>query len=133
MLTKYFGKLLGFGIVLVVLGLLVDKPAAIDTMNRLFSDSELLWVAGVFTTLLGLAVVLAHNRWSGGWFPVMVTIYGWLGTIKGLLFVWLPSSTQTGFYQSLRFEQTFYPILIVALVLGCVLIYGGFTYRGSTA
>ena len=133
MLTRYFGKLLGFAIVLTVLGLLIDRPAAIDTMNRLFSDSGLLWVTGVFTMLLGLAVVLAHNRWSGGWFPVMVTIYGWLGTIKGLVFVWLPSSAQTALYQSFHFEQAFYPVLIVALALGGILIYGGFTYRDSTA
>ena len=129
MLTRYLGKLLGFGIVLMVLGLLADKPSAIDTMNRLFADSVLLWVTGVFTMLLGLAVVLAHNRWSGGWFPVMVTIYGWLGTIKGLVFVWLPPAAQTAFYQSLHFEQNFYPILILALVLGGILIYGGFTYK----
>lgn len=136
MLTKYLGKLLGFGIVLMVLGLMVNKSAAIDTMTRLFNDSGLMWVTGVFTMLFGLAVVVAHNRWSGGWFPVMVTVYGWLGTIKGLVFVWLPKPAQTAFYESLHFEQTFYPLLVVALVLGCILIYGGVTYdepRARTA
>jgi hypothetical protein len=37
----------------------------------------------------GLAIVRAHNVWSGGW-RVVVTVLGWLAVIGGILRMFLP-------------------------------------------
>jgi hypothetical protein len=49
-------------------------------------------VLGVSTLAAGLAMVLAHNIWSGDALAVIVTLMGWLtlALIKGLLFLLLP-------------------------------------------
>jgi hypothetical protein len=126
MLTKFLAKLMGLWIVLAVLSMVANRQATIATMNALFADPALVFVTGVFTLVIGLAVVLAHNRWHGGALPVIVTTYGWAALIKGLLLLCLPPSAQTRFYEALDFQQFFYVYLVISLALGSFLIYGGF-------
>jgi hypothetical protein len=57
-----------------------------------------------------------------GWRSYSRTIAG----REGLLFLCLPPATQAAFYRALHFETYFYAYLVVALVLGGYLIYGGF-------
>jgi hypothetical protein len=126
MSTKFLAKLLGLWLLLVAVGIMLNRQSTIDALNAFFSDEALMWITGVFTMLLGLAIVLTHNRWSGGAVAVIVTFYGWAALIKGLLFVWLPLPMQTGFYQALHFEQFSFGYGLVALALGGYLLYGGF-------
>jgi len=44
----------------------------------------------------GLALVLAHNVWSGGALPILVTIVGWISLLKGLMILILPPQTDEG-------------------------------------
>lgn len=129
MLTKYLAKVMGLWIVLAVLGIVVTRETSIPMINGLFSDLPLLWVTGIFTMLVGLIVVVVHNRWSGGALPVVVTLYGWIALIKGLTFVWLPPSVQTAAWRSLHFDQYYLAYLPIALIIGGYLVYGGFTYQ----
>lgn len=130
-LTRYLAKLAGLSIVLTVLALIVNKPASIAVLNALFNDPPLMFITGVFTMMIGLAVVLGHNRWSGGLLPVLVTIYGWIAVIKGATFVWVPPPAQVAFYQGMHFEQYFYAYLIGSLVPATYLIVAGFRHPQS--
>jgi hypothetical protein len=127
MVTKFIAKLLGLWMVLTMLGMAADKTGTVEALNGFFNDPGLMWVTGVFTMLVGLAIVVGHNRWSGGALRVAVTIVGWVILIKGLAFVWLPPTAQTLFHQSLHFAQFYYAYLVVAFVVGACLIYGGFS------
>ncbi|HTV93994.1 MAG TPA: hypothetical protein VMG98_14910 [Verrucomicrobiae bacterium] len=116
---------MGLWLVLIAVGMLVNRQSTLDAVTALFADQALMWVTGVFTLLFGLWIVLTHNRWSGGGVAVIVTLYGWIALIKGLLFEWLPLPMQAGFYQALHLEQFFSWYAVVALVLGAYLVYGG--------
>ncbi len=49
-------------------------------------------LGGVWLTLVvGLVVVLNHNVWVRGW-PVVITIYGWGGILKGIWMLVFPNS-----------------------------------------
>jgi hypothetical protein len=48
---------------------------------------EILQFLGAITLAAGLAMVLAHNIWSGGALVVVVTVVGWITLIKSLLFL----------------------------------------------
>jgi hypothetical protein len=126
MATTFFARLLGLWVLLTMLAMAANKAATLQALNAFFADPALMWVTGVFTTLVGLTIVVAHNRLAGGAVPVIVTIYGWAALLKGLLFVWLPVPAQMQFYQSLHFEQWYYAYLTVALVVGAYLTYNGF-------
>ena len=130
MLTKVFAKLLGLWALLVVSALISNRDAAISAINALFADPALMFVTGILTLAIGLAIVILHNRWSGGALAVIVTLYGWLVLVKGMLFLYLPSPMQAALYQSLHFQEYFYGYLVVSLVLGAYLTYGGFTSSG---
>lgn len=127
MLTKFFAKFLGLWALLVVSAMISNRDATISAINALFSDSALVFVTGVFTLAIGLAVVILHNRWSGGALAVIVTLYGWIASIKAMLFLILPSPLQAALYQSLHFQEYFYGYLVVSLVFSAHLAYGGFT------
>lgn len=124
--TQYLARLLGLWIVLTELGMVANRQTTIDALNAFFSSPALMWVTGVFTMLVGLAILVVHNRWSGGPAAVIVTLYGWIATVKGLTFVWLPMRAQLDFYQTLQFPRFFYAYFVVGLVLGGYLIYAGF-------
>lgn len=126
MVTTFFARLLGLWMLLTMLAMAANKDATVQAMNALFADPALMWITGVFTMLVGLAIIVAHNRWSGGAVPVIITIYGWIALIKGLLFLWLSAPVQMQFYQSLHFAERYYLYLILALVIGAYLTYDGF-------
>lgn len=128
MLTKVLARILGFWIVLAVIGLIVARQSWLLALNALFADPPLVWVTGVFTILVGLTIVVLHNRWSGGALPVVVTLYGWIALLKGLSLVWLPAGAQNAAWQALQFDHFYIAYVVVALAIGAYLIYGGFTY-----
>ncbi len=127
MTTRFLAKLMGLWLLLTVGSMIATRDSTIGTMNALFGDPALTWIAGVFTLLLGLVVVLCHNRWSGGAGTVVVTLYGWIATLKGLLFLCLPAPVQAQLWSQLHFAQYFYAYLVFALAIGSYLLYAGFT------
>jgi len=87
----------------------------------------MIFVVGVITLAVGLAMVLAHNIWSGGALVVIVTLVGWMTLIKSLLFLFLPPEVEAGFFlRQLHYQELFYLYGAVSLVLGFYLTYGGF-------
>jgi hypothetical protein len=64
----------------------------------------------LITLGLGLAMVLGHNRWSGGALPILVTLIGWGLLLRGLLLLFLPSAQVLGLVRALQFSTFFTPI-----------------------
>ena len=125
--TIFLSRLIGLYGLLVVPSLLVHREATIDLMTALLHNLPLMWVLSMITLTAGLAMVLAHNVWSGGALPVVVTLCGWAALIKGLLFLFLPSSVQSEYLLSaLRNPLLFYVWLSPSLLLGIYLTYAGF-------
>ena len=126
-LTKFFARFLGLWALLAVSAMISNRETTISALNALFADPALMLVTGIFTMAIGLPIVILHNRWSGGALAVIVTLYGWIVLVKGLLFLCLPSPAQAALYQSLHFQESFYGYLVVSLVIGAYLTYAGFT------
>ena len=102
--------------------------ATVEMMKAIVQNPPLLFVVGLMAVTAGLAIVLAHNVWSGGALPIMVTIFGWVILIKGVLVLVLSPETESRiFIVGLRYEQypTFYAVFV--LLLGACLTYAGFS------
>ena len=128
--TIFLSRLIGLFLILVVLSLAVHKQATVDLLTGLFHSPEMMFVLSIITLAAGLAMVLAHNIWSGGALVVIVTLVGWLTVVKSLLFLFLPLEVQAGFFlRQLHYQQLFYLYAVVSLLLGIYLTYGGFTSR----
>lgn len=124
--TIYLGRLIGLYCVLIALSMMSRKQATVDTMAALVHNPPLLFFASVVTMVAGLAIVLAHNVWSGGALPVVVTLVGWISMIKGMMFLLLSSETSATYVEAFRYGQLFYVFTSITLVIGIYLTFSSF-------
>ncbi len=131
--TIYLSRLIGLSCILISLPMLIYRQATVDSAAGLWHNPPLMLIVGIFTVIAGLAMILAHNLWSGGALPVMVTLVGWLTLVKGMLILLLPSGADTEIMLSwLRDPVLFYVCLTPSLLLGIYLIYEGFRPRAGS-
>ncbi|MGA7795761.1 MAG: hypothetical protein WCA19_22235 [Candidatus Acidiferrales bacterium] len=128
--TLFLSRLIGLYCILVALSMMSRRQATVETVTALLQNPSLMFIVGVITLATGLAMVLAHNIWSGGALVVVVTVVGWMTLTKSLLFLFLPPEVEAGlFLQQLHYQQLFYLYGAISLVLGVYLTYGGFKTR----
>ena len=125
--TLFLSRLIGLYCILVALSMITRRKATMESVTALLHDPSMIFIVGVITLAAGLAIVLAHNIWSGGALVMIVTLVGWITLIKSLLFLFLPPEVEAGFFlRQLHYQQLFYLYTGVSLVLGIYLTYGGF-------
>jgi hypothetical protein len=122
MLTAYFARLLGLWALLTSICMLVN-PASVSV---LFQSPASVFATGLVLVVVGLAIVLAHNVWSGGVLQVVVTILGWLTLLKGLHFLLMTPSAQAAFYDAIHYDQYSSVYGGIGVVIGLVITIAGF-------
>ena len=123
-ISAYLAKLIGPIFLTIGIGLLVNGPFYRILIGEALASHVLIYLSGVLSLLAGLAVVIAHNRWSGGW-PVIITVLGWLMVIGGVIRIVVPQVVQT-------VAATVYSgraAIIVAAIL-CVALGGFLSFKG---
>ena len=88
--TPFLSRLIGLYAILVALSMFSRGQATVETVAALLQNPSIVFVLGVVMLAAGLAMVLAHNIWSGGALVVVVTLVGWMTRIKSLVFLFLP-------------------------------------------
>jgi hypothetical protein len=122
--------LIGLYCILIGLSMMTHSQATVETVTALLQSPSMTLILGVITLAAGLAMVLAHNIWSGGTLVVVVTLVGWMALVKSLFFLFLPPEMETRlFLQQLHYQQLFYLYGAISLALGVYLTYGGFKSR----
>jgi hypothetical protein len=126
--TLFLSKLIGLCCIFVGLSMVTHKQLTVESVTGLLQNPSMMWLLGVITVAAALAIVLAHNIWSGGPLAVIITLVGWLALIKSLLFLFLtPALEARIFLGQLHYQQFFYLYAAFSIVLGIYLTYGGFT------
>lgn len=84
------------GPMMLVLGLFVVlNPARMRRIGREFLDSDaLIFISGVITLPVGLAIVVTHNVWAADW-RALITLIGWIAIIAGAARLALPDAMKT--------------------------------------
>jgi len=124
--TRFLSRLIGLALLLVALSIVMHRQQSVDTLTALVHNPPLLFILGMVFLIAGLAIVLAHNVWSGGALPVIVTLVGWVTLIRGLVLLFLPPQATVGLFAAIHFEQLFYFYIAISLALGAYLTYRGF-------
>ena len=128
--TIFLSRLIGLYCIVIALSMMTRRQATVETVTVLLQNPTMTLILGVITLAAGLAMVLAHNIWSGGTFVVVVTLLGWMALIKSLVFLFLPHEMEAElFLGQLHYQQLFYVYAAISLVLGVYLTYGGFRLR----
>ena len=124
--TIFLARTLGLYCVLIAVGMIAARRAVLPAVDSMLKSPALLFVVGVFTIGIGLAMVVGHNIWTGGATTVLVTLLGWLSLLKGLALAFVPQQTMQRVYGSLDYEKRFPLFMGVTLLLGLYLTAAGF-------
>ena len=122
--STYLAKLIGPIFLTVGIGMLVNGAFYRELIAEAVASHVLIYLSGVLSLLAGLAIVMAHNRWSGGW-PVIISVLGWLLMIGGVIRIVVPQVVQTvaGIIYAGRVA-----VIVVAIV--CVVLGGFLSFKG---
>jgi hypothetical protein len=124
-LTIFLSKLIGLFAILVSLCMVARKQTIVETVAILIRNGPLLLIVGMVRLVVGLAMVLGHNVWSGGALPVIVTLFGWIILIRSIPLLFLSPEAIGRLFKMLRFEELFYLYAGISFVLGLYLTYAG--------
>lgn len=131
--TIYLSRLIGLYCILVAPSLAIHKQATVDSITAMFHDPGMMLLLGIIGLACGVALILAHNIWSGGALPVVVTLVGWMSLVKGLMFLVLNCSTEQNCILSwLNHPVLFYVCLAPSFLIGIYLTYEGFRPRPNS-
>jgi hypothetical protein len=126
-LTIFLAKFLGLYCIVVALVMMLRKQPTIAAIKALLRDPPLLLLAEVLTLAAGIAMIVGHNIWSGGALPVVITLFGWLLTIRGAGLLALSPTAVGRLVDALHYEDLFYLYMGATLVLGLYLTYAGYS------
>ena len=92
--SLFLARLIGPVLITVAAAMLINRDNMRDMAADFLEHRGLIFLAGVLTLLAGLAIVLTHNVWELRW-PVIITIFGWLGVIGGIFRIVFPDSVKS--------------------------------------
>jgi uncharacterized protein YjeT (DUF2065 family) len=73
--------------------------------------------------VMGLIIVMTHNIWTLSW-PVAVTLFGWIMTIKGIFYLLFPQFTKIFESWSENAMRIYIRSAgIIVTILGAILVY----------
>ncbi len=106
------------------LGVLLNWENYKKAILDLLDNAGYMILLGFMAAGLGITILSIHNVWVGSW-HTLVTIIGWIATIKGGMLLAFP--TKWAIYRPLLMIGYFRWIFMLAtLILGSLLTYYGY-------
>ena len=121
--TRYLARLIGIFVIVVEAAMLVHPNEIIEVM---VDNHSAVVVMAMISLAAGIAMVLAHNIWSGGVLPVVVTLVGWLMAGKGIVFLLLSPAILDHLFGQMQYGGHIYLYLAPSFLFGLYLTWAGF-------
>lgn len=114
------------GITFFAIGVgMLTNPKFIKDIIKDFSDSTAnVFFGGLICLAIGFPLITFHNIWSLN-ASIIITIFGWIALIKGLMLVMFPIFT-TNMYKGVLAKENKIYISYGVLIVGVILLYLGF-------
>ncbi|HEV2185811.1 MAG TPA: hypothetical protein VGR70_01300 [Stellaceae bacterium] len=125
--TVFLSRLIGLVSLIVAVPMVLDKPSMMATFGLLVEDRGLMLVLGIASVVAGAAIVLLHNVWNKGLWPLIVTLCGWALLMRGVLILFLPADVLSSWLATLHVADYFYAYAVVPMLIGAYLCFRGFT------
>lgn len=87
--SVFLAKLIGPILLVMGMSMLTNADGFRAMAQEFLRSRALIYLAGLIALVPGLAIVLVHNVWVLDW-RVIITLFGWLGIIGGVLRLLLP-------------------------------------------
>ena len=121
----YIAKLMGPVIGVAGLGFLVNRRAFQEMASDFLESTGIIVMSGMLALLMGLVVVNAHNVWVADW-PVIITIFGWLAVIGGIMRITMTETVKSIARAMLGYSKFITVEAFILTGLGAYLSYVGY-------
>jgi hypothetical protein len=126
-LTIYLSRLMGVVLLIIAAAMMTDKEMVVTAIGYLGQDRAALLVLGLLRVTMGAGIVLVHNVWTRGFWPLLVTLCGWALLVRGVLVLFVPPDVIAGFIEGSHVLDFYYLYAAIPLVLGGYLALRGFS------
>ena len=90
----FLAKLIGPVALVAAVSLFLNAAAYRAMAQEFLRSPALIYLSGLLTMTVGVAIVLTHNVWVANW-PVLITVFGWLAAIGGAARIAFPEKVRT--------------------------------------
>ena len=90
----FLARIIGPSLVTIGIGMLVNGPVYQAMVAEALQSHTLIYMSGLLILVGGLAMVNVHRSWELQW-PVIITVFGWLLVIGGVVRILAPQLVQT--------------------------------------
>jgi hypothetical protein len=122
--TRMFSRVLGPFLVIVDVTGVVRAPDMRAVVSEFEASSLWSWVAGAFVLICGLVIIGAHQYWRGA-AAMIVSVLGWLITLRGLLLLAFPKVFVSVANNMIGAHGWWMALCVVFALVGLYLTYVG--------
>jgi asparagine N-glycosylation enzyme membrane subunit Stt3 len=126
-LTIYLSRLLGVVFLIVAVAMLADREMGVAALGQLGVDRTPLLLLGLVRVVFGVLIVLVHNVWRRGFWPLVVTLTGWAILVRGVAVLLIPPDAMASIMNAAHVVDFYYLYAAIPLVLGGYLALRGFS------
>lgn len=127
--TRGFARVLGPYLVIAALAALVRASDMPTLLTEFEANLVWSWVTGAFVLLSGLIVVSFHQYWRGA-AAIVVSVLGWLTTLKGLFLLVIPQQYLSFGDSVVNAKGWWLAMLVLMALVGLYLTYVGWNPTG---
>jgi hypothetical protein len=124
--TRMFSRVLGLFLAILDVTAVVRASDMQALLAQFEANSLWTWVTGAFVLLFGLVIIAGHQYWRGA--PaIIVTLLGWLITLRGVLLLAFPKAFVAVANSMIGAQALWMSLCIVFAVVGLYLAYVGWS------
>ncbi|MGO9173939.1 MAG: hypothetical protein ACLP7P_18525 [Rhodomicrobium sp.] len=124
--SKTIAALLGPTLVAGALAVLLNLSAWPGLIEQVSQSPAIVFLSGFQLFVAGLAILYYHNRWTAGW-PVLVTVFGWIAVLGGLLRILFPLQLFKYGLGAVQTPGVLPAVAVVLLAAGAFLSYKAYS------
>jgi hypothetical protein len=125
--TIYLSRLIGIVALIIGIAMLADKQMVVLALGQLGVDRTPLLLLGFIRVAFGAAIVLIHNVWTRGFWPLVVTLTGWAILVRGVMVLFVPPDVMAAILDTVHVVDFYYVYAAIPLLLGGYLSLRGFS------
>jgi hypothetical protein len=127
--ANFIARLIGPTFIALAIGIVLNGPFYTVLLAEATHSPTLIYFSGLMAMVSGVAILNVHHSWSGGW-RVLITIFGWLWLIAGILRLVLPATSAAVATEIYTNPIVLLLVAVLLLIVGAVLTFFG--YRRAT-
>jgi hypothetical protein len=114
--ARNLARIMGPVMIVSAVSLLLNVHTYQRLVDEFAKSPSLCYLGGFMALIMGLVILQFHHKWEARW-PVIITVFGWLATVKGAVLMLFPGVVMsfwhpfTGSSMALMIAAAFYLLL----------------------